>query len=494
MRVASLEIDADFAGWRNASRQFLSQGVAPDEVSWRVGGARDLFADQAAESIPSPRAGADEATTFRVPRDFLQLAELVVCHADEARFALLYRLLWRLRKDPNLLMRTTDDDVFRARAMAKTIRRERHKMEAFVRFREIADEDGALFVAWFEPEHHVVELTAPFFARRFASMRWSILTPLVSAHWSTKTLVFGPGAAKSDAPDADHFEDHWRTYYANIFNPARLKIGAMKSEMPMRYWKNLPESAIIAPLIRAASTREAQMIAAEPTPEPRRAQIILDRLKKAADAKTPAPHPAGHNGLGALLVEAAGCRRCPLWEGATQTVFGEGAAQADFMFVGEQPGDQEDLAGRAFVGPAGKLFDQALAEAGIDRAHAYVTNAVKHFKFEPRGKRRLHKAPNAGEITACKWWLEQELDLVRPKLVIALGASALFSLTGVRSGLLEMRGSRVASQRAGEVFVTVHPSSILRSGDERQAAYAAFVQDLRKAAQFAALDVDCVSR
>jgi DNA polymerase len=164
------------------------------------------------------------------------------------------------------------------------------------------------------------------------------------------------------------------------------------------------------------------------------------------------------------------------------------------MFVGEQPGDQEDLAGHAFVGPAGKLFDQALAEAGIDRARAYVTNAVKHFKFEPRGKRRLHKAPNAGEITACKWWLEQELDLVRPKLVIALGASALFSLTGVCSGLLEMRGSRVASQRAGEIFVTVHPSSILRSGDERQAAYAAFVQDLRKAAHFAALDGDRISR
>lgn len=228
------------------------------------------------------------------------------------------------------------------------------------------------------------------------------------------------------------------------------------------------------------------MIGAQPTPEPRRSQIILDRMKKTADVKSSAAAVSGHNALGALRAEAAGCRRCPLWENATQTVFGEGAAQADFMFVGEQPGDQEDLAGRAFVGPAGKVFDQALAEAGIDRGRAYVTNAVKHFKFEPRGKRRLHKAPNAGEITACRWWLEQEFDLVRPKLVVALGATALFSLTGLRGGLLKMRGSRVASQRAGEVFVTVHPSSILRSGDEREAAYAAFVQDLRKAAQLAA--------
>jgi DNA polymerase len=156
------------------------------------------------------------------------------------------------------------------------------------------------------------------------------------------------------------------------------------------------------------------------------------------------------------------------------------------MFVGEQPGDQEDLAGQAFVGPAGKLLDQALQEAGVDRARAYVTNAVKHFKFEPRGKRRLHKSPNAGEIIACRWWLDQELSLVRPKLVVALGASALFSLTGLRGGLLKMRGMTVASERAGEFFVTVHPSSILRAGDDREAAYAAFVQDLQKAAKLAA--------
>lgn len=486
MPVASLEIEADFEGWRAAARRFLSQGAAPDDVAWRVGDARDLFSDNAAEPPRASGGAPVNATPMRVPRDFLALAELVVCHSDESRFALLYRLLWRLRDDHDLLARTTDDDVFRARAMAKTIRRERHKMEAFVRFREIADDDGALFVAWFEPEHHVVELTAPFFARRFASMRWSILTPLVSAHWNTKTLVFGPGAAKADAPGADHFEDHWRTYYASIFNPARLKIGAMKSEMPVRYWKNLPESAIIAPLIRAAASREADMIAAAPTPEPRRAQIILDRMKKVADAKQMAPNAAGHNALGALRADAAACRRCPLFENATQTVFGEGPLEADFMFVGEQPGDQEDLAGQAFVGPAGKLFDQALEEAGIDRARAYVTNAVKHFKFEPRGKRRLHKSPNAGEITACRWWLEQELDLVRPKFVVALGATALFSLTGVRGGLLKMRGERIASQRAGDVFVTVHPSSILRSGDERAVAYAAFVQDLRKAAQMSA--------
>jgi uracil-DNA glycosylase len=480
MRVVALEREADFEGWRDAARALLAEGVRPDEVVWRAGGGRDLFSSEASEPPLNP------AQTIRVPPDFLDLAELVVRHADEARFALLYRLLWRLRDDRDLLARTTDDDVFRARGMAKTIRRERHKMEAFVRFREIEDDAGSLFVAWFEPEHHIVELTAPFFARRFASMRWSILTPLVSAHWNMRELRFGPGGVKGDAPDGDRFEDCWRTYYASIFNPARLKVGAMKSEMPVRYWKNLPESAMIAPLIRDAAQREAAMIDAQPAPEPRRAQIILERMNKTAAAKTGTRTQAGDDAIGAVRTAALSCRRCPLWENATQTVFGEGPLQADFMLVGEQPGDQEDLAGRAFIGPAGKLLDEALHAAGIDRARAYVTNAVKHFKFEPRGKRRLHKAPAAGEITACRWWLEKELTLVRPKLVLALGATALFSLTGLRGGLLKMRGTTVASDIAGRVFVTVHPSSILRAGEAREAAFAAFVKDLRKAAARAA--------
>ena len=488
MRAVALDREADFEGWRKAARALLAEGVAPGDIAWTVGaGEPDLFGvSSAVRETPAAQAHADAAGALRVPRDFVELAQLVVCHSDPARFAVLYRLLWRLRADRDLLARTTDDDVFRARAMAKTVRRERHKMEAFVRFRAIEDGEGPLFVSWFEPEHHVVELTAPFFARRFASMRWSILTPRVSAHWNTKELRFGPGAAESDAPGADRFEDHWRTYYASIFNPARLKVGAMKSEMPVRYWKNLPESAIIAPLIREASKREAEMIAAEPAPEPRRAQIILDRMKKSAAARTSPPARAGHNALAAVREEAMGCRRCPLWENATQTVFGEGPARADFMFVGEQPGDQEDLAGRAFIGPAGKLLDQALEEAGVERSRAYVTNAVKHFKFEPRGKRRLHKAPNAGEITACRWWLERELEIVQPKLVVALGATALYSLTGLRGGLLKMRGTTARSDVAGDVFVTVHPSSILRAGEEREAAYAAFVKDLRKAAKLAA--------
>jgi DNA polymerase len=184
----------------------------------------------------------------------------------------------------------------------------------------------------------------------------------------------------------------------------------------------------------------------------------------------------------ALKDEAADCTRCDLYKCATQTVFGEGPANATIMFVGEQPGDQEDLAGRPFVGPAGRLFDAMLAEAGIDRARVYVTNAVKHFKFQQRGKRRLHSKPDAGEIKACRWWLSHELELIRPPLTVALGATAARSLFGKVVTIGKLRGEPHQLPDGGECWVTVHPSSLLRAPDEqaRREGRKAFVADLRK--------------
>jgi DNA polymerase len=363
--------------------------------------------------------------------------------------------------------------------MARNVRRERHKMHAFVRFREIEDADGAHFVAWFEPDHHVVRLSAPFFVDRFASMRWSILTPEICAHWDGRTLAFGPGAQRCDAPSADSLEDTWRTYYTNIFNPARLKIGAMKREMPVRYWQNLPESELIAPLIRSASTREQGLIEQPPTPEPARAPRILRRLEDSR--KRPAP---AQGTLAELKQQLDACRLCPLWEPATQAVCGEGPALARIMVVGEQPGDREDIEGRPFIGPAGQLFDRAIAAAGVDRGTLYVTNAVKHFKYEPRGKRRLHKSPNTMEIETCRHWLQQEIALIRPSLTIAMGASALRSLVGRALPVQQVRGRILQSSLAGDVLATVHPSYLLRLPDEqsREREFARFVEDLAKAA------------
>ncbi len=190
----------------------------------------------------------------------------------------------------------------------------------------------------------------------------------------------------------------------------------------------------------------------------------------------------------ALRREAASCRACPLWKNATRTVFGEGPAEADILFVGEQPGDREDRAGRPFVGPAGLMLDKALVEAGVDRNRAYVTNAVKHFKFEPRGKLRLHKKPNASEINVCKRWLFGEIDILQPRLVVALGATAAQSLAGRPVAIGKNRGDALMLANGLRMFVTVHPSSLLRAPDQtaRQAAYALFVKDLRAVGALAA--------
>ncbi len=445
MHTVTLPAPDDFETWRDAARALVLAKVPPDGVVWQVEAVDDLFATF--EPLP-------EATgTLSVPRAFIDLAKSAICHHDAERFALLYTLLWRLQTTRALIDDHADPLVRRVEELAKNVRRDVHKMRAFVRFREL----NGRYVAWFEPDHHIVRHNAGFFVRRFASMTWSILTPEVSIHWDGETLSEGPGALKGDAPEGDPIEEVWKTYYASIFNPARVKIGAMMSEMPKKYWKNMPETTLIPGLIAAAQARESGMIERE---------VV-----------------GGNSGMAwdALREEALGCTRCPLWKPATQTVFGEGPVDARLMFVGEQPGDQEDIAGRPFVGPAGQMFDKALAEAGVDRTRAYVTNAVKHFKFEQRGKRRIHAKPGAGEIEACRWWIEQERDIVRPRITVALGATAARSLFGKIMTISRERGRAMELPGGGEAWITVHPSYLLRIEDRVAAAeeYARFVDDLR---------------
>ena len=189
--------------------------------------------------------------------------------------------------------------------------------------------------------------------------------------------------------------------------------------------------------------------------------------------------------LPSLKAAAAECKACDLWKKGTQTVFGEGRRRAKVLFVGEQPGNEEDLTGKPFVGPAGRLFDEALSEAGIDRKQTYVTNVVKHFKWEPRGKRRIHKKPNAVEIKACRPWLEAEIALVKPQVIVALGATAAQALLGPKFRVTKQRGKFLESTLAPYIMATVHPSSILRAPDDetRRLEYRHFVDDLKKLAR-----------
>jgi len=286
-----------------------------------------------------------------------------------------------------------------------------------------------------------------------------IQTPEVSLLFEDGRLRLTAEANTRPAID-DDVEQLWTTYYAHIFNPARLKVKAMQAEMPKKYWHNLPEAALIPDLIAGAEARATDMRKTAPTVPPQRAARILDRLH----AQDKEPEPSATT-LDALARQAAACTRCPLHQCATQTVFGEGPVDADVMVVGEQPGDQEDLAGKPFVGPAGQLFDREAQAAGLDRSHLYVTNAVKHFKFTPRGKRRIHQRPNAGEIDHCRWWLDRERELVQPKLIIAMGATALKAVTGDGSGILKRKGAIERAEDGTPVLPTVHPSYLLRVPD-----------------------------
>lgn len=464
----TLSSEDDFDGWRNAARDLAEAGVPPQAVVWRVeGGEEDLFA------IDVPHA---KGASFAVPRAFIDLAQSVVCHSDPERFALLYALLWKLRTNRGAMEDRADPLLDRLERMAKEVRRDEHKMHAFVRFREM---DGR-FIAFFEPDHHIVRYTAGFFVRRFANMRWSILTPELSIHWDGETLSEGPGATLAEAPGGDPLEAMWKTYYASIFNPARLKVGAMLKEMPKKYWRNMPETSLVQPLIAGARARELEMID--------RAAAKAG-LTHALEAERQI-EPGGNlrKSWEELFKEARGCTRCDLYRNATQTVFGEGPLDASIMFVGEQPGDQEDLAGRPFVGPAGQVFDEALEKAGILRSEVYVTNAVKHFKFEQRGKKRIHSKPNAGEIDACRWWIDQERSLIRPPVTVALGATAARSILDKVVTISRVRGSPIPLSEGGECWVTVHPSFLLRipEPDRRTEERAKFVDDLKRISDRAA--------
>jgi len=508
MPTAELAQEIDFDGWRKAARAFRLAGVEPADARFVVeGSANDtgsLFDDLQPEH---PREGGDpvllggtefeisdalapselaqnlgprlrgDAREFSVPRAFVDVAQEVILHRSADRFDLMYRLLWRLRDEPDLMKVVSDRDVSDAMERAKNVSRASHKMKAFVRFRAVEDEAGETYVAWFEPAHRVLEKTSGFFARRFTTMRWSILTPDGSCFWDGEALTFGPPATAADAPQDDEIEEFWKTYYASTFNPARLKTQTMQGEMPKRYWKNLPEASLIPELVAASRARTEVMVASQPSePNARLAKAIARSVRDGAWEEGFVA-----SDLEELRHGVQACRRCSLYRDATQGVCGEGPKAAKLMIVGEQPGDQEDLAGRPFVGPAGQVLDAALEEAGIDRAEVYVTNAVKHFKHEPQGKRRLHKTPTTSEVSACRWWLDQERRLVRPKVTLALGGTASLAVLNRKVAVTQERGQRLSLSDGSAAMITVHPSYLLRIPDAEAKVreQAAFVRDLK---------------
>ncbi len=440
----------DFAAWRSAARALLSADVPPEQTHFAEGEQDPLFENPTAV----PRQ-------FAVPPAFLELAKTVAMHRDPRRWQFLFSTLYRLvHGERHLLEIEVDPEVRELLLMEKAVRRDIHKMHAFVRFRKVEGSDPEQFVAWHRPDHLIAEHVGPWFARRFGAMHWAILTPDRSVYWDMKQLRFGPGVPRSEAPDNDGLEELWRSYYASIFNPARVNVSAMTKELPVRHWATLPEAELIPRLLGEAAEREESMREAKP---------------QSAEEFVPRQHD-----LPVLAAAIHKCRGCDLYRDATQAVFGEGPSTARIMFVGEQPGDQEDLQGKPFVGPAGQLLDRAFEEAGIDRSQVYVTNAVKHFKFEERGKRRIHKKPRGVEVAACRPWLSAEIDEVNPEVIVALGATAALSVGGREFAIQKERGRMMPFAGGRQLLITVHPSFLLRVPDsDRAVEFRRFVDDLR---------------
>jgi probable DNA metabolism protein len=425
-----------FDAWRETARVLLACEVAPHAITWAAiecGG--ELFTG--APRAPSPTHNAKLISehlnpTLRLPRKLMDMLQSAACCRVPGRWALLYKVLWRWRHGEQAVLSATDDDGARLHAMVSAVQREEQDMHAKIRFRERPEAAGGpRFVAWFEPAHDVLPQVAQHFVRQMGRVSWMIATPDASVLWDGEILHNTGPLMRSASEFDDSGEAPWLLYYRSIVNPA----------------------------VEAAGRRPASTIpSGEHEPPAGETPSSLDQ-----------------------------CRRCDLWKNATQAVGGAGPKRARIMLVGEQPGDQEDLAGLPFVGPAGVLLDRALAAAGLDRGKVYVTNAVKHFKWEPRGKRRMHKTPSQREVEACSYWLDKELAQVRPTVVVALGSTALKAVLGNPHATLKDTLGHPIEHRGHWVVTVYHPSYALRVPDPvaRAQAFEAIVDGLKLAQQLA---------
>ena len=418
----------DFESWRAVARQLLREGVPPSDV-------RMMDCEQDSTLWTADFVSSNDGPDPRivVPRQFLEIAKHVACHINPLRWQLLYSVLWRLRGNRNLLKLENDDAVKTILFMEQQVLRDLERMQGAIKFDRIQVEPGdERLIAWHRPDYAIVELAAQYFAERFARSRWSILTPYRSAHWEPKDqkLEFDNGVPRFTMPGKEELKQLWLTQ-------RRASAPAMRKQ---------PQPARVDSGERQLQSMFGNSLG----------------VNRAPGAKSFVPSSIE---LPVLNEAIQRCQGCELHQCATQAVFGIGPVDARMMLVGEQPGNDEDMAGKPFVGPAGKLLDRALLEAGIKREQVYITNSVKHFKFERRGSKRIHRTPQMTEIRACKPWLEAEIRAVKPEVIVCLGATAAKSVLNLQNLLMKHRGQIFSSPYAEKVLATVHPSAVLRVQD-----------------------------
>ena len=425
MPIFTLAHDGDWNTWRRAARAFVLMGVAPEDMRWTMGGEGG--------AVPEAEGG------FSLSRALVSLLAQAFQAREPERFGVLYTLIWRAHQGALTLDDADDPDLRLARHWALAVRADAHRMRAHLRYLPVTFQGQPHHLGWYEPDHWVLEANARLLARRDAAFGFSIVTPDGTAHHDADGLRFGEGL--KNPGDDETLLAWWEAHQDTILASAREGFG-------------VPEA-------------EEQEEVARPPGLPPLGPVVLP--------------PRAFEAVATLTREASGCERCDLWKPATQTVFGEGPAGARVMFIGEQPGDQEDVIGRPFVGPAGQLLDEVLEEAGIDRRQIYITNAVKHFKFTQRGQRRIHQPPSPEEIRVCRAWLDAERAAVNPALVVLLGGSAGRAVLGRPVAVMKERGRSFPLADGGAAFLTVHPSYLSRLPDAEARARerAGFLRDLR---------------
>ncbi len=461
-----IRFNPDFESWRNEARLLLSEKIHFEEIIWQPGHHEvvSLF-----DQMPGDQT--TKKSKFSIPREFMEDAQWVAAFRDDSTWSQLYKLAYRLvYEDKNLMQIKLDQDVLNFDRRKKLVTRDLHKMKAFVRFREVKKNDKSIYVAWHRPDHHVLKFSASFFTDRFNGMNWIIFTEEESMSWIDNQLEFGPGLSQKEAEVFDATEELWKTYYGSIFNPARIKIQAMKNELPVRHWKTLPEASLIDQLIAEAPARLEEFYLSQ---RPSAAKLI----------------PENPGSLNEIKNQLSNCKACTICEKATAPVFGSGNIHARIVFVGEQPGNEEDMQGIPFVGPAGLVFNQALKKSGLRREEIYVTNAVKAFKWKNMEGFRQHRSPVAEEISACRPWVKAELDFIKPEILVCLGGSAAQSIFGKLMQVTESRGKIFKTNFSDHTIVMNHPSAILRTKDE--IIRAKLLSEFEKEIEFVAKLLQC---
>jgi DNA polymerase len=447
--VQPLAAPLTFAQWREAARALLEAGVPPEAVAWPAPPGPAFSGAPAGRPAPHNNASIplnQPQPAAHLPRWLIGLLQAAACCRVPDRWALLYRVVWRWQHHAIQQRPPHDPDWARMQAMVAAVHREEHEMQDKIRFRERALAAGApRFVAWYAPAHDVLPQVAEHFVSRMGQVSWMIATPEASVLWDGATL-HNCGPLVADAAQPDAATAPWLAWYRSAAFP----------------WP-APPARPLAPPQRPGRHR------------------VIPLLAAGASGKAPGAGEGKPEGQQPSTLEE--CRRCDLWQHATQAVGGAGPKRARIMVVGEQPGDQEDIAGAPFVGPAGKLLDRVCEEAGVDRRALYVTNAVKHFKWEPRGKRRLHKTPAQREVDACSYWLDKELAAVKPQVIVALGTTALKSVLGTSHVTLKDTIGRALRHEGRWVVAIYHPSYVLRVPDDaaKKQALAVMVEGLKMA-------------